>query len=147
MTIFFLISLPTSIIGIYRNQSNQDQRSPSLNIFKSVNLSNYAVFINKNTEKTNEQKIVKNIERKVATIDRLYQLFIDFPCLVQFKKQTEMQHRMSSTYTSILLGGSIKSLFMKYKTKTNINYFINNFLFISESGENCFDCKCGILGL
>lgn len=58
-----------------------------------------------------------------------------------------MQHLMSSTYTSILLGGSIKSLFMKYKTKTNINYFMNNFLFISESGENCFDCKCGILEL
>lgn len=46
---FFLISLPTSISGIYWNQSNEDQRSPSLNIFKSVNLSNYEVFINKHT--------------------------------------------------------------------------------------------------
>lgn len=41
--VFFLIS------GIYWNQSNEDQRSPSLNIFKSVNLSNYEVFINKHT--------------------------------------------------------------------------------------------------
>lgn len=130
---FFLISIPTSISGICRNQSNQDQRSPSLNIFKSVNLSNYAVFINKNTvKKTKEQKIVKIIERKVAIIDRLYQLFIDFPRLVQFKKQTEMQHLMSSTYTRILLDVSIKSLFIKYKTETNINYFMDNFLFISE---------------
>lgn len=85
MTSFFLISFPTSISGIYWNQSNEDQRSPSLNIFKSVNLSNYEVFINKHTVRK-EQKIVKHIERKVATIDRLYQLFIDFPCLVQFKK-------------------------------------------------------------
>lgn len=124
MTIFFLISIPTSISGIYRNQSNQDQRSPSLNIFKSVNLSNYAVFINKNTEKTNKQKIVKNIERKVATIDRLYQLFIDFPCLVQFKKQTEMQYLMSSSYTSILLDGSIKSLFYEVQNKNQYQLFL-----------------------
>lgn len=49
MSFFFLISIPTSISGIYRNQSNQDQRSPSLFIFKSVILSNYEVFINKHT--------------------------------------------------------------------------------------------------
>lgn len=120
MSCFFLISIPTSISGIYRNQSNQDQRSPSLYIFKSVILSNYEVFINKHTvRKDKGTKIVKIIERKVATIDWLYQLFIDFPWLVQFKKQTEMQHLMSSTYTSILLDGSIKSLFMKNKTETN----------------------------
>lgn len=98
-------------------------------------------FCSTNTQqgKTKEQKIVNVMKRKVGIIDRTYQLYIDFPCSVQFITQNSTAKPMS---TQQIFNSAIQNTELY---RLSIISKIVFFYFFTE--KNCFDCKLSILKL
>lgn len=87
---FFGISIPTSITHIsgYKWSGSKIINS---NNFKKVWILVFTKFWFTNTQlgKIKEQKIKNGYGKKVGIIDRLYQLYIDFPCFLSLVYKTD----------------------------------------------------------
>lgn len=79
------------------------------------------------------------MKRKVGIIDRTYQLYIDFPCSVQFITQNSTAKPMS---TQQIFNSAIQNTELY---RLSIISKIVFFYFFTE--KNCFDCKLSILKL